>query len=422
MLTRRALFGAAALTGPCNGRLARVITGYVNGGWAPSVGLYAYEVGNFRVTMTRPRVAAVATAGQYAHFPGLNFFPTGEILLHYPTIPDTDVIDGISTYVVSTDGGMTFPTANSYQVDGNHTSGEPLVMGVDGILRGGTFDPRQMTHPGGDLRKLQMPLQTVSNGGRTTVLMANGVTISGFPSDIGEFSPGVIGCSWFGHIVKITESRWVSTILPKFVGETQIFCQCIETTDTGVTWNVVGQVAGAWWDEGLSEATMIRLTSGAHSGRLIVYSRSGVTPIARAYSDDIGRTWTLENNHVSGVNAWCKAPFSGTLASGDFAITCGYMQAKNSEPIVHTLAPAQVGLYLSDDPMANNWPVVDLIAHHNRTYPELAYDDVTNQCTGYTSWVEYSAGNLLICYDQDYSTNGRPNRVFVVNAKVERIT
>lgn len=365
-----------------------------------------------------PRVAAVAANGEFAHFPGLELFDNGAILLRYSKIPDTDVIPGTCRILLSNDGGITW--GNGYDIDGNHTSVEPLVKGADGVLRGGSFI--QMSHPGGDLRKLQCPYQTISNGGLTYTQTSLGCSINGFPHDIGEFSPGVIGCSWFGTIVKITESHWVSTILPKFVGETQIFCQCIETTDTGVTWNVIGQVAGAWWDEGLSEAAMIRLTSGPNTGRLVVFSRTGITPIARAYSDDVGHTWTLENNHASGVNAWCKAPSPGMLASGDYAITAGYVGPTSSEPWVHGLAPAQMGLYASSDPMANNWPVVDLIYHHNTMVDSTLNYDARNQPTGYTRWIEPSPGNLLICYDQDYSTNGRPNRVFVVNARVERLS
>lgn len=382
----------------------------------------------YRVTLGRPRVAFAATDGLPAHFSGMNRYPTGEILLRINCLFDQVGAVGAGKHLVSTDNGQSFPLSSLYFVDGSHTSAEPLTLMSDGVYRGGTFAPADYNRPGGDLRSVRCYYQEISNGGRTYSKTANACLIQGFPLDIGVYGSEV-GFSWFGDIVQISNSQWISLAIPQYASAARVNCECIESTDQGHTWNVVGHLAGdEVGGEGFDEPALLRMPSG----RFIAVSRVGVTRIVRKYSDDLGRTW----NDLQTLTPWCLAPrLTRVSGTGDYVITTGAVTQASINPygtrpngdssylaLPQSYAPARLGLYISSDPMSLMWPVVDLIAHHN-SYGNFVYDysfPSIYSCSGYTSIVEISPNRLLICYDQRPGPD-RVSRVFVVDAYIERI-
>lgn len=391
---------------------------------APTVA--TYERGRFRVTVSKPRIAYTsASPSAYAWFAGMNRLTSGAVLLRMNASADQVGIPATGKHILSYDGGQTFDPASAYTVQDSHTTAEPLVQGSDGAWRGGTFAPINYNRPGGDLRKVRCYYQTISADGLSWSTVANNVQINGFPADIGSYGTEV-GFSWFGDIVQISSSQWLATAIPTYVAETKVFCECIESTDQGHTWNVVGRVAGNFGDEGFSEPAMIRLINGD----LMVVSRTGLNRMGRAYSSDLGRTWSAPVF----ISPWCKAPRIVRLSNNpDYVITTGYLTPASlwpdgTDPVTGAVpngyAPAQMGIYLSSDPLATTWPVVDLIAHHNALIGDssLTYDSI-NPSTGYTSILEMEPGKLLISYDQAggaYGSSTRPNRVFVVDATIGR--
>lgn len=387
-----------------------------------------YVRGNYLITLGMPRLAYAALPGEFAWFGGMNAFPTGEILLRMSGVPDGGD-EGTGNYIVSADGGNTFDPATKYSVLGRHGADEVLVMGADGSLRGGCFRPFRR-NPADPLRSVQCDYQTISNGGRTCVLDTWGVTISGFPLDISDFNDGSIGCSWPGNAIKLSETHWLATFSPQYVGHTRIWCSLIETFDSGRTWTWKCHVNTEIFDDGLDEPCLNFGPGGVND--LVVISRTGGSaPVARARSLDGGATnFTVETNNVNpalAINAWAKSPHCAPLANGDFALTTGVMQPNASEPYVHGAAPARMGLYVAPSIMSNGWAVADLIEHHNSVMPDAICFKETNQSTGYTTWVPLPGGtatrsNILINYDQSLVAYGSNTRQYVVNAQFERLS
>lgn len=380
--------------------------------------LTPYVLGTkYRVWLSRPVIAyESANASEYAWFAGLTKFPTGELLLRINAVADQVGIPGSGIHILSLDNGRSWPLYTKYTVNGSHTPAEPITLMSDGVYRGAVFAPVDYVFPGGDRRKVRGPYQEISNGGRTVTLTPNGVLVQGFPSDIGNYGAEV-GFSWFGDIIQISSSQWISTAIPTYQGDTKVTCECVESTDSGHTWNVVGRVAGPVLDEGFSEPSLIRLLDG----RLMCISRMGINDLARAYSNDLGRTWG-SIDRISG--AWAKAPRVNRLSgTNDYVLTTGFVFPASVGTGVG-YAKAQMGLYLSTDPTATDWRFIDLVAHHNATQDINLKFDQLNPSTGYTSICEISPNKILVSYDQAggaYGSSTRQNRVFVVEATIERL-
>lgn len=379
----------------------------------------AYNVGNFRVTLGPPRIAYQGSPGEYCWFSGMNKFPSGEILLRMNAHPDTGVGDGTTRHILSLDGGFSFDVATIYDIAGGHTSNEPMYMETTGQLRGGDYGRFTRT----SLRSFTCAYQSITNGGRTYVVTPNGCTISGFTRDVGDLSVGVPGVAWFGDIVRISDAQWLS-ILPTWyatagVNDGYYTGTIIESADRGVTWTAVGQTnAGFSYGEGYSEPTMIRLLDG----RLMVVSRVGIGRLARSLSVDLGRNWTPSPSDR--ISPWAKAPaILRTTGTADYVITAGGVSA--SDKALNPDHPAQLGIYVSSDPTAIEWSEVDLIDHHNALMDSTLRFDSLNPATGYTTILELAPNRLLINYDQAgqaYGSSTRPNRVFVVDATIERLS
>lgn len=380
----------------------------------------AYTRGNFRVRLSRPRIAYQSLTTN-THFAGLNRFPNGTICLRVNTAVDAVGSDG-GVHVISRDAGQTFDASTAYIVQGSHTSAEPLTL-VGNQFVGGTFAPADFNFPGGDRTKARCHRAVLSNDGLSYVRTPNGVTFNGFPRNIGDYDiyPGL---SWFGSIVQLSANDWRSTILPTYQGDTRCSCECFSSTDQGVTWSYIGSLPPGP-NEGVDEATMIRLPDA----RLMLVSRIGVNKIVRSFSSDNGVTWGA----LANLSPWCLAPFLFALSgSPDYVITTGHVTAATLWPdgpdvdgaVPNGYSPAETGLYLSSDPAALTWQPFDLIRHHNSLMPPSlriseAYPAAAPSNSGYTSCVEIEPNHLLISYDRDGFVGG--NQVFVVDAWIERV-
>lgn len=379
-----------------------------------------YRVGNFLVTLGPPRIGVEAAPGGYAWFPGLHLFPNGNVLMRLNVQADTNLLDGSGRHFISTDGGQTFPFATSYAVAGSHTTNEPLLMGSDGVLRGGDYWRWTLD---GTKRIGQCAYTTIGNGGLSYSQTPLGCTLT-FPADInGNYGPDPLGgtrpgISWFGDIVRISDSQWL-TVIPINYGlplTTRVYGECMESNDQGVTWHWVGRACGEYADEGCSEPTTTRL----FDGRLMTAFRCRNGRLGRTFSSDLGRTWTAPED----FNPHKKAPRILKLSNNnDYVLVTGYASAAQLGP--YPLAPAQLGLYVTTDPTVLEWPVVDLIAHHNAMMPSAYAFDTINTSKGYASPLELSPGNILIAYDQSGAADGtgstRLNRTFLVNANIKRV-
>jgi BNR repeat protein len=394
-----------------------------------------YTVGQWTVTAQTPvLVHTSAGAADPSWFSGLLDFHGRAVLCHYSNSADVENLEANHRHVLSLDRGATWESGTNFRVRGHHLSNEPLAMTMPSMSRTTARHPpaskNRVPHPGlvkggshmmpvqAGLRSLKCDYVEITNGGLGYYQARNGVTVSGFTADLA----GTYGY-WHGEIVQVSATQWLSVLQVSYDGVVLPFqAECIESTDQGRTWTVVGTVASkaaAVGAEGYSEPTMIRLPSG----KLVVISRTGLKDSSwkcyRVTSTDNGRTWSSAT--ADRVNVWAKSPKLLQLTNGDFALTCGY---ENVPDVGHH----GLALWLETSADSGTWAnYLDLIDHHNATVVDGAQHFNTalphSGCSGYTGMIEIDANRLLISYDRSpgaYGVDGTPNRVYVVDVTIAR--
>jgi hypothetical protein len=377
-----------------------------------------YVVGGFRIRARRPRCVYEALSGQNAWFANLMRFPTGRLICRINTT--IDEIGGANSgrRLTSDDNGRTW--ANNATHAGLPSAGEPISVQTNGTLMG--CDYAYFTPPVG-VRSLQADKRVISADGLTLTTTVNGIQITGFPRDLRTYpsNPSFWAAQWYSDIVKVSAAQWISTIDVIYNGDPNYSAEVIESTDGGLNWAWVGSVIPTGiggWEEGLVENSMIRLLDGD----LMFISRNGPHELMRAFSSDLGRTWTGAARYPTPLTSpGIKAPRLMRLSStNDYVILAG-----NADVYVPGMWPV-LGLYLSTDPRATSWTRFDLSAHHNAySTPEQWIGGVAQKGSpsGYMSAVELTPGKLLISYDRvpaSYSENNDPNRVYVVEVEITR--
>lgn len=389
-----------------------------------------YTLGPFTAVAQTPIQAAVAGtpsgSGAQAFFSGLWNFGGGNILLRYSDTSDDATIDVIDQshyrHSTSSDEGHTFPSNKNYRIPMLRTSNDPLVMTypsgamaphgfpagtapIRGRLVGGCYALVPVLP---DLRSVTCPYTVITNGGQECASEGN-IVITGIPRDVRiiDGSKGPLGrsnywCFWYGDVVPLTATHWISIFEAVHGVESVFTCYCIETFDAGYNWTVVGTVIDSSspgvTSEGYSEPTIALDNDGT---TFVVISRNGTTHFGRSKSTDVGRTWS----NTSTITPGGKAPKLSRLTSGDWMLSGG----GSGHHYLSLDSDLKNGLF------ANS---LDLTVHHDAMIsdPTLQFAGGTRTPSCYGTPLELSPGRIL----QSYDISTSPQRVYVVEMTISR--
>jgi hypothetical protein len=152
-----------------------------------------------------------------------------------------------------------------------------------------------------------------------------------------------------------------------------------------VTWRYVSTIAGdvTTGEEGFNEPAMVRLSQGAHAGRLVCVMRTGnrVSPLYQAHSDDDGVTWSPARPlPLEGVD-----PDLIEMENGVLACSYGYR-------ILTTPTPPEHGNYVAFSlDQGETWGTITQL-------PIEAHAGV-DRSTCYTGLREVEPGKILVTFD-----------------------
>jgi hypothetical protein len=109
---------------------------------------------------------------------------------------------------------------------------------------------------------------------------------------------------WHRSVIEMPNGSLMASIYGRFEGDTtpseykssmhKMRSFIVISKDKGKSWSYLSTIASAPVEqEGFGEPSLIRLSKGAHAGRLICVMRTGrVSPIYQSESDDNGKTWS----------------------------------------------------------------------------------------------------------------------------------
>ena len=334
--------------------------------------------------LSRPRVVAETTVG-HCWYPDLLKFSTGELMLNYSLNADANENQHNSQAVLlSTDQGQTFDFA--YDVNGFHNGGgEPRISLPSGQIVGpSTF---LKPDPPGQWRRFVAHYWRYENGGRCYTVEPWGVVVEGLPHDVEPWGQASrtwwARINWFSDIVALDEDSWITTLSLRYQGHERDSTVALVSEDGGRHWCYLSTIAGPDSvpdaQEGFDEPCLIRLADGD----LMCISRVGSgadQPLARTYSSDGGRTWSIPDR----LPAYSVAPQILRLQNGVLALSTG--------------RPG-LFLWLSSDPRGREWQSLNVMAHHNAVLESPSHLNA-NQTTAYTALVEVSANRFFLVYDR----------------------
>jgi hypothetical protein len=386
-------------------------------------------VGGLRVGLGRPRQVRESIGHQW--FPGIARFPNGDLML--TAILTADTHDNlVNAYCVSTstDDGATW--SPFYDVAGWGGGPIPRVVQADGSLAGPDF--YLYPDPPGQARTFFGHFERFADGGRRFQREAFGLRVDGLPRDVKIHGDGgkwskhwPANFIFYGSYVEVDGEILTCTHLV-YEGETRYTQVALASPDRGKTWQYRSTAAPSETapdgKEGPNESCVIELADGD----LMCVMRVGRTvagpemlgphaPMARVYSGDGGRTWSMPDRlPLPGV-----APCLRRLSNGVLAISTG--------------RPG-LFLWLSEDPRGERWQAIDVLAHHNEVMgpehqirPAREGEDPghPDQTTAYTEFVEIAPNRLLLTYDRvPYGWKPVPtdtderNRLYVMEIEVDR--
>ena len=355
----------------------------------------AIDLAGVRVHLGQPR--QVTESHGYAYIPTIAQFPSGELIITYSLVPDTNEnpVD-VSGLQISTDGGMSW--GQRHEIIPEH---QPLIYipAEDGSLSGlpGHLYPAAP----GDNYNFQGTSFRLEQGGRRMVFEPQGVRIVDWPWPVESTPRPVAQGNWFvklcfdGSAIRLG-NRLLATAYGTRPGESLDSCFLLASEDGGSTWRYHATVAdpsmmtnpAKWGANGPCEPAMVQLADGD----LLAVFRIGNGPgwyLHKCYSSDGGATWS----QPEALPAYSVEPSLLRLQNGTLALSTG--------------RPG-IFLWLSTDSRGQNWQAVDLVAHHNRCFDDLTYKispypfwnpREMNSWT-YTEMVEVAPNKLLLVYDR----------------------
>lgn len=351
----------------------------------------SYKVGGVTLHVGVPSIAASKATG-FFWFPGLEKHADGRLIVDASLNADSNdnSSNTLANYRASSFAG---PFAFAYNIDG-FAAVKPLLSLPDGSIEGGEYNLTPVPNDQTPTTVFKCRRSIYKNDG-TYAPVSNAVTVSGFPATVKPYtsSPTVFArISWFGEIIQITDTTWISQLQVMYNTDTKWTTCCIRSTDRGYNWTYIGEIGGPAdvpaTTEAFSEASMCRVPDG----RVMAVSRTGTgggDNFYRAYSSDNGVTWTTPDSLSS--HPAKKSPQMQTLSNGVTVLIGGF--------------PGLIFQFSLDSgaTWSSSW---NLMTHHNLT--QSTVDDTVN--SGYMAMQEVQSNRLAVVYDRYPTTRpGQPN-------------
>lgn len=162
-------------------------------------------------------------------------------------------------------------------------------------------------------------------------------------------------------------------------------CVLLRSSDRGETWGYGATIASdvTVGEEGFDEPVMVRLTQGAHAGRLVCLMRTGnrTSPLYQSRSDDDGHTWSTPRAlPLRGVD-----PDLIEMADGTLACSYGY------RPLTTPIPPDHGNYVAFSTDGGETWG--------NATHLPIEPHAGADRSTCYTGLCEVAPGRLLVAFD-----------------------
>jgi hypothetical protein len=179
-----------------------------------------------------------------------------------------------------------------------------------------------------------------------------------------------------GDLLALMYSQFAGDTAPSAYLASMIKCRevLVRSRDRGATWSYVSTIGvdGAVGTEGFDEGTLVRVSRGAHAGRLLCLMRTG-RDLYGSHSDDDGLTWVRPLPvHFPGIDI--------------------YDTAKWEHLFVDTKAPG----YVPTDEMIGNLVDPDLIEMQNGTLVCAVGVRIPARKSLFQNWRAPQNGNYLV--------------------------
>ena len=388
--------------------------------------------------------------------PTMARFPNGELIAAYPLDPDSQNNPAfLSAFQISKDGGAHWGTR--YSVLMQHI---PMIYVPDANNSLLAIPSEMMYTTQGDERNFRGPYLRFEQGGKRMVMEPDGVHVLDWPWPVGVGSSPQpksnwhVGFTFLGSAVRVN-GQLLAAVQWSKKGEPLTRVSLAASKDDGHTWRYYSTIVTPsdihpqkqdWPEmerkgfEGPNENSIVQLADGE---LMAVFRTGSFTPwkLWRAYSKDGGLTWSKADM----LPAYSVEPNLLRIANGTIVLSTG--------------RPG-IGLWLSTDPRARTWRMVDIVARHNSWAPDPSYridqldrehpmaaiagilksvgvtgapecsidpnnpDDGLWRSTGYTGIVQLAPNRLLLIYDR--SPERAPanpqdlSRIFVMPIEVVR--
>jgi hypothetical protein len=386
-------------------------------------------------------IEVTQTTGR-AWFPTLAKFPSGELMVTYSLVADTNENPTyLRAFQVSRDGGRSWGHRNDLIPDHQPWIYVPRDDGSLLAIPSHFYqaDPE-------DRHNLHSTYSRFEQGGDRVVMEPAGTQVVDWPWPVGTFPSQMPRTNWIARLKFCGDAlqmgdRLLATGYMRTGGnleprkEEKVISLLFVSEDKGRTWRYFSTVAdpfvmtadarrrdpedsryqGRPWPQELLEASETSMIQLADGDLMAVFRVGHFLDLGRAYSGDGGRSWT----QVEPIPPYSVEPS---------------MVRTQNDTIVLSSGRPGLRVWFSTDARAETWQDIDILEHHNRWAPDASYRisqqgqrGGRGQTTSYTEIVEISANRLLLVYDRapfgwdpTPVDSGERSRIFVLPIEVQR--
>ena len=381
-------------------------------------------------------IEVTQTTGR-AWFPTLAKFPSGELMVTYSLVADTNENPTyLRAFQISRDGGRSWGHRNDLIPDHQPWIYVPRDDGSLLAIPSHFYqaDPE-------DPYNLHSTYSRFEQGGDRVVMEPAGTQVVDWPWPVGTFPSQLPRTNWIARLKfcgdalqmgdRLLANGYMRTggnLEPR--KEEKVISLLFVSEDKGRTWRYFSTVAdpfvmtadarrrdpedsryqGQPWPQELLEASETSMIQLADGDLMAVFRVGSLLDLGRAYSSDGGRSWT---------QAEPIPPFS---------VEPSMVRTQNDTIVLSSGRPG-LRVWFSTDARAQTWQDIDILKHHNRWAPDAGYSisprgqrGGRSRTTSYTEIVEISANRLLLVYDrgakQSASHPHELTRIFVLPIEV----